>query len=267
MAPKTNDFYFVVCPASTATSIDLLESLQLRNTTRAGVSLALGLAGGPQRHKPAYYLQGDYRDLRLPPAEYQKAVDLLRDSTEFTMAAVLRQEEANSGSILSFSHGFNRYCAVVALRFSAESTTTQKRVALFCNVLIPSNARHAPLCALCRYLELQSSGRKDEIRLHYSMPVVGEDGLTAGSGAGPGAGGVRVETFPFRLADGEWHSVALSVSGAQLQLLVDCHPLYRRLLMAPPDTAFDRPQLQLWVGQRNNKHSLFKVSAGAGAGL
>ncbi|XP_034247207.1 protein kinase C-binding protein NELL1-like [Thrips palmi] len=217
-----------VC-ASSATAIDLLESLQLRNTTRAGVSLA----SGPQRHKPAFYLQGDYRDLRLPPAEYQKAVDLLRDNTEFTMAAVLRQEEANSGSILSFSHGFNRY------------------------------------------LELQSSGRKDEIRLHYSMPVVGEDGLdgldgltpdSAGSagGAGPGqgaggsAGGVRVETFPYRLADGEWHSVALSVSGAQLQLLVDCHPLYRRLLIAPPDTTFDRPQLQLWLGQRNNKHSLFK---------
>lgn len=53
-------------------------------------------------------LTGDYRDLRLPASEYQKAVQLLRDNTEFTMAASLRQEEANSGTIISFSHGFNR---------------------------------------------------------------------------------------------------------------------------------------------------------------
>lgn len=95
-----------------------------------------------------------------------------------------------------------------------------------------------------RYLELQSSGRRDEVRLHY----VEAGGVTA-----------RVETFPFRLADGAWHRVALAVSGAQATLLVDCHPLYRRLI-PPPDRNFTQPQLSLWVGQRNSKHSLFKVS-------
>lgn len=98
---------------------------------------------------------------------------------------------------------------------------------------------------ICRYLELQSSGRKDELRLHY---VSRRDGT------------VHVEAFPFRLADGAWHRVALSVSGSQVELLVDCHPLYRRLLRpGPPDTNFTLPQLQLWVGQRNVRHFLFKV--------
>lgn len=100
-------------------------------------------------------------------------------------------------------------------------------------------------CATHRYLELQSSGRKDELRLHY---VSRRDGT------------VHVEAFPFRLADGAWHRVALSISGSQVELLVDCHPLYRRLLRpGPPDTNFTLPQLQLWVGQRNVRHFLFKV--------
>lgn len=51
---------------------------------------------------------GDYRDLRLPASVYQQAVDLLRNNREFTVAASLRQEEFNSGTIVAFSHGFNR---------------------------------------------------------------------------------------------------------------------------------------------------------------
>ncbi|KAG8289309.1 calcium ion binding, partial [Homalodisca vitripennis] len=51
----------------------------------------------------------DYRDLRLPPSVYQQAVALLRNNLEFTVAASLRQEEFNSGTIVAFSHGFNRY--------------------------------------------------------------------------------------------------------------------------------------------------------------
>ncbi|XP_054266741.1 protein kinase C-binding protein NELL2-like isoform X1 [Macrosteles quadrilineatus] len=176
--------------------IDLLASLQLHNTSHQGVTLA----PGPQRLRPAFYLQGDYRDLRLPASVYQQAVELLRGNPEFTVAASLRQEEFNSGTIVAFSHGFNRY------------------------------------------LELQSSGRKDEIRLHYT----GHDSI------------VHIETFPYRLADNVWHKVAVSVSGSQVELMVDCHPLYRRLLSRTPDTNFTLPQLTLWVGQRNNKHSLFK---------
>lgn len=146
---------------------------------------------------------GDYRDLRLPPSTYQHVIELVRNSPEFTVAALLRQEESNSGSIVSFSHGVNRY------------------------------------------LEVQSSGRKDEIRLHYTSQ---QDRV------------VHVETFPYRLADNSWHQLAVSVSGSQVEVLVDCHLVYRRLLrLGAPDRNLTVPQLQLWVGQRNNRHALFKV--------
>ncbi|XP_073996659.1 protein kinase C-binding protein NELL2a-like isoform X2 [Rhodnius prolixus] len=177
--------------------LDLLGVLQLHNSTRQGVSITSGI----HSLTPAFYLQGSYRDLRLPEVGYKQAVTLLQDSTEFTLSASIRQELANSGTLIAFSQGVNRY------------------------------------------LELQSSGRKDEVRLHYTSRL---------------DSAVHVETFPYRLADRTWHKVALSVSGSQVQLLVDCHPVYRRVLVRPMDTNFTLPQLSLWVGQRNNRHSLFK---------
>ncbi|XP_015834978.1 protein kinase C-binding protein NELL1 isoform X2 [Tribolium castaneum] len=177
-------------------SIDLLGALGSHNSSWAGVTLAQG----PQQIRPAYYLQGDYRDLKLPAAAFQQVSDLLRRSPEFTISAWLRQEVGNTGSIVSFAHGLNRY------------------------------------------LELQSSGRKNEIRLHYTSRVDSK---------------VYVETFHYRLADNLWHHVAVSVSGSQAELLVDCHPLYKRLLRpGAPDRNFTEPQ-QLWLGQRN-KHYHFK---------
>ncbi|XP_014616550.1 PREDICTED: protein kinase C-binding protein NELL1-like isoform X3 [Polistes canadensis] len=178
--------------------IDLLAALQLHNTTRQGVTQVQGLF----RLRAAYYLQGDERELRLSEASFKRVAALLRRVPEFTIATALRQEEANSGTIVAFSHGNNRY------------------------------------------LELQSSGRKDELRLHYVSRLDGN---------------VHVEAFPFRLADGAWHRVAMSISGSQVELLVDCHSIYRRLIITgPPDTNFTQPQLQLWVGQRNARHFLFK---------
>nr|CAD7393764.1 unnamed protein product [Timema cristinae] len=105
----------------------------------------------------------------------------------------------------------------------------------------PENNTCKDVCS--GYLELQSSGLRDEIRLHYRSP---HDSSM-----------IHVETFPFRLADNTWHKVAVSVSGSQVELLVDCHTLYRRLIR-PLDRNFTVPQLALWVGQRNSKHSLFK---------
>nr|CAI5828322.1 unnamed protein product [Callosobruchus analis] len=143
----------------------------------------------------------DYRDLRLPPSEFERVTDLLRSSPEFTLSARLKQDPGNTGSIVSFAHGSNRY------------------------------------------LELQSSGRKNEIRLHYTSRLDNK---------------VYVETFRYHLADERWHSVAISISGSQVELLVDCESLFKRLLKpGVPERNFTDP-IQLWIGQRNNHFYHFK---------
>lgn len=55
-----------------------------------------------------FVVQGEERDLRLNEASFERAAALLRRVPEFTVAAALRQEEANSGTIVAFSHGNNR---------------------------------------------------------------------------------------------------------------------------------------------------------------
>lgn len=107
-----------------------------------------------------------------------------------------------------------------------------------------------------RFLELQSSGRKDEIRLHYMHQGV-----------------PQVETFNHRLADGMWHRLAITVSGGLASLYVDCQRIERRLMSAMPDTSIPVteeqesagpggiPKMSLWIGQRGDDHFLFKVNS------
>ncbi|VEN49853.1 unnamed protein product [Callosobruchus maculatus] len=69
---------------------------------------------------------------------------------------------------------------------------------------------------------------------------------------------VYVETFRYHLADERWHSVAISISGSQVELLVDCESLFKRLLKpGVPERNFTDP-IQLWIGQRNNHFYHFK---------
>lgn len=56
-----------------------------------------------------YIVPGDSRSLQVEGEVFERAAELLRRSPEFTVLATLRQEPANSGTILSFSHGYNRY--------------------------------------------------------------------------------------------------------------------------------------------------------------
>uniref|UniRef100_A0AAR2JSW5 Neural EGFL like 2 n=1 Tax=Pygocentrus nattereri TaxID=42514 RepID=A0AAR2JSW5_PYGNA len=94
-----------------------------------------------------------------------------------------------------------------------------------------------------RYLELESSGQRSEVRLHY---------WTAERRT-------HSEVFPYSLADGRWHRVALSLSASQLVLYVDCSRIYERLVETP---SMDVPAgTTVWLGQRNNAHGFFKVSS------
>ncbi|KFO36641.1 Protein kinase C-binding protein NELL1 [Fukomys damarensis] len=89
------------------------------------------------------------------------------------------------------------------------------------------------------YFELESSGLRDEIRYHYMH-----------------RGRPRTEALPYRMADGQWHKVALTVSASHLLLHVDCNRIYERVI-DPPETNLP-PGSNLWLGQRNQKHGLFK---------
>ncbi|XP_076399414.1 protein kinase C-binding protein NELL1 isoform X3 [Peromyscus maniculatus bairdii] len=89
------------------------------------------------------------------------------------------------------------------------------------------------------YFELESSGPREEIRYHYIH-----------------GGKPRTEALPYRMADGQWHKVALSVSASHLLLHVDCNRIYERVI-DPPETNLP-PGSNLWLGQRNQKHGFFK---------
>jgi hypothetical protein len=85
--------------------IDLLKSLNLHSNYSQydGVSISQGV-----QKKIAFKLQGTDRKLVIPSKTYERAVELLKRNSDFTLAATLRQEERNPGTIISFSNGYNR---------------------------------------------------------------------------------------------------------------------------------------------------------------
>uniref|UniRef100_A0AAQ4RL43 Neural EGFL like 2 n=1 Tax=Gasterosteus aculeatus aculeatus TaxID=481459 RepID=A0AAQ4RL43_GASAC len=91
-----------------------------------------------------------------------------------------------------------------------------------------------------RFLELESSGQRSEIRLHYRT-----------KGQQP-----HTEVFPYSLADDQWHKVSVAVSASHVILHVDCNRIYERVVEAP---YMDVPEdASFWLGQRNTAHGFFK---------
>ncbi|KAG5897026.1 hypothetical protein JTB14_021749 [Gonioctena quinquepunctata] len=179
-------------------SIDILSSLGPYNGSWhswEGVTLTHGPDGRPLQPRTAYLLQGDSRNLKLPPSKLKEAAELLRSNSEFTISAKLKQEPGNTGTIISFAHGINRY------------------------------------------LELQSGGRVDELRLSY---------ITKSNSK------VYVENFAYGIDDEKWHDVVVSVSGPAVEVFVDCKPIAKRVLKAGVPSRHFPDMTQLWVGQRNN---------------
>uniref|UniRef100_A0AAZ3QU08 Neural EGFL like 2 n=1 Tax=Oncorhynchus tshawytscha TaxID=74940 RepID=A0AAZ3QU08_ONCTS len=92
-----------------------------------------------------------------------------------------------------------------------------------------------------RYLELESSGQRNEIRLHYR---------TRGQRQ-------HTEGFPYSLADDRWHKLSVAVSVSHVVLHVDCNRIYERVIENP---SMDIPSdTTIWLGQRNQAHGYFKV--------
>ncbi|GFO28254.1 protein kinase c-binding protein nell2, partial [Plakobranchus ocellatus] len=101
-----------------------------------------------------------------------------------------------------------------------------------------------------RFLEIESSGRRKELRFHFSH-----------------MNQPRTETFPYMLADGKWHRLAVYLSGDSVSIYVDCQRIYKRVIPTPDrvwrgtaaaggDNSND--SLHLFLGQRNSHHALFR---------
>ncbi|XP_039199497.1 protein NEL-like isoform X4 [Crotalus tigris] len=91
-----------------------------------------------------------------------------------------------------------------------------------------------------RYLELESSGQRNEIRLHYRS----------------GNHRSHTEIFPYILADDKWHRLSLAISASHLILHVDCNKIYERVVEKP---YMNLPVgITFWLGQRNSAHGFFK---------
>ncbi|KAM4614966.1 protein kinase C-binding protein NELL2-like [Polymixia lowei] len=91
-----------------------------------------------------------------------------------------------------------------------------------------------------RFLELESSGESNELRLHYRS----RDQRP------------RSEVFPYSLADDRWHKLSVALSSSRVVLHVDCNRIYERVIeplwMEMPNGT------SVWVGQRNKAHGYFK---------
>ena len=88
---------------------------------------------------------------------------------------------------------------------------------------------------------MESSGRRDELRLHYTS-----------------GGRFLTETFPYKIADGQWHKIALAFTRTHVEIYIDCNKIYERSIR-PLDRPTDH-SVDVWLGQRNSRHAYFKVS-------
>jgi len=169
----------------------------------------LDVQPGPHFSTPALHFTGSARSVYYNSNIRQSVASIVRSSTGFSFLTSIRQSRQNPGTLLALTFGeFHNY----------------------------------------RYLEIQSSGRRDELRIHYRPKH-------AASHAD-----VQVESFPVRIADDSWHRLAVVLSGDQIDILLDCNKIHSRVLLRELDTTMlaDSQNLTLWIGQRNQNQFLFQ---------
>ncbi|KAH9497372.1 Thrombospondin N-terminal -like domains containing protein, partial [Dermatophagoides farinae] len=95
-----------------------------------------------------------------------------------------------------------------------------------------------------RILEIQSSGRRKELRFHYRV----NDAIYS-------------ESFDVDIVDDKWHKIAITISYSQLDLYIDCVHRYRRTIQPLDRSSFvhnDNDNITLWLGQRGPNHFIYK---------
>ncbi|XP_071492518.1 protein kinase C-binding protein NELL2-like [Diadema antillarum] len=86
-----------------------------------------------------------------------------------------------------------------------------------------------------RYLEVFTSTRNGEFRFYYTHD-----------------GHIQMESIPYPFVADQWFKIAVSVSGPQLKLSVDCQENTTRQIRIP-DLDFSKPGLTFYVGQRADR--------------
>uniref|UniRef100_A0AAY4EB03 Neural EGFL like 2 n=1 Tax=Denticeps clupeoides TaxID=299321 RepID=A0AAY4EB03_9TELE len=180
--------------------INVFSELSLGEDPFEGVSQVQGF----HDESRAFLFQGTSRNVRATEEGAERMLKKLRNRGEFTVVATLKQEHLNSGVILSIHHADQR--------------------------------EHE----YGRFLELESSGQRNEVRLHFRTQ----------------ANQAHTEIFPYTLADDQWHKVSLAISASHVILHVDCNRIYERVVEVP---SMDLPkETSFWLGQRNSAHGFFK---------
>uniref|UniRef100_A0A674F755 Neural EGFL like 2 n=1 Tax=Salmo trutta TaxID=8032 RepID=A0A674F755_SALTR len=183
-----------------ALRINVFDELKL-GESYAGVFQVQGF----HNESRAFLFQDSWRNVRVKEDVAEVMLQKLRDKTEFTVLATLKQERLNSGVLLSIHY-----------------------------------AEH-------RYLELESSGQRNEICLHYRTRDQRQ----------------HTEVFPYSLADDHWHKLSVAFSVSHVVLHVDCNRIYERVIENP---SMDIPSdTTVWLGQRNQAHGYFKVCVKVGS--
>ena len=112
-------------------------------------------------------------------------------------------------------------------------------------VFLDQRVVHVTLPCMCYSLfEVESNGRKDEIKIHY----IHDDST-------------HLETFPTTIADDQWHRLAISFSHHFISVFVDCERVFERQVDNIDLSFIQENAVELWVAQRNQRHAKLQVSS------